>query len=139
MFRAQIVHGRPLRRAAGRASIAPKHIVDGPMTAEQPQEHGPRAHHDMGGVSPYVCREIDTEPHALDDFDREVDALRQLLAAKGLMTVDELRRNIEAIPEAEYHALSYYQRWIRAITAHLLRKGIVLPDELAGRLAEPAR
>jgi hypothetical protein len=95
-----------------------------------------RAHHDMGGVSPYTCREIDTEPHELTDFDREVDALRQLLAAKGLMTVDELRRNIEAIPEAEYHALTYYQRWMRAITAHLLRKGIVMPEEIEARLAD---
>lgn len=97
-----------------------------------------RAHHDMGGVSPYTCREIDIEPHELTDFDRQVDALRQLLAAKGLMTVDELRRNIEAIPEAEYHALTYYQRWMRAITAHLLRKGIVLPQEIEARLAGAA-
>lgn len=109
------------------------------MSDGQTQEHGPRAHHDMGGVSPYICEEIDTEPHELDDFDRAVDALRQLLAAKGLMSVDELRRNIEAIPEAEYHALTYYQRWMRAITAHLLRKGIVAPGEVAGRLAEVAR
>ena len=98
-----------------------------------------RAHHDMGGVSPYVCQEIDTEPHKLTDFDREVDALRQLLSAKGLMTVDELRRNIEAIPEAEYHALTYYQRWMRAITAHLLRKGIVMPEEIEARLADRTR
>jgi hypothetical protein len=104
------------------------------MTGVGPQEHGPRAHHDLGGVSPYTCREIDTEPHALDTFDRQVDALRQLLAAKGLMTVDELRRNIEAIPEAEYHALTYYQRWMRAMTAHLVRRGIVTPDEIASRL-----
>jgi hypothetical protein len=96
----------------------------------------PRAHHDMGGVSPYVCQEIDTEPHELTDFDREVDALRQLLSAKGLMTVDELRRGIEAIPEAEYHALSYYQRWMRSITATLLRKGVLSETELRDRLAE---
>ena len=109
------------------------------MTGEQPQENGARAHHDMGGVSPYICREIDTEPHELTDFDRAVDALRQLLAAKGLMTVDELRRNIEAIPEAEYHALTYYQRWLRAISAHLLRQGIVTADDLAARLNEGTR
>ena len=98
-----------------------------------------RAHHDMGGVSPYVCQEIDTEPHELTDFDREVDALRQLLSAKGLMTVDELRRGIEAIPEAEYHALSYYQRWMRSITATLLRKGVLNETELQDRLAEAGR
>ena len=105
------------------------------MMLDEPQA-APRAHHDMGGVSPYVCREIDTEPHELTEFDREVDALRQLLSAKGLMSVDELRRHIEAIPEAEYHALTYYQRWMRAITAHLLRKGIVMPEEIEARLAD---
>jgi nitrile hydratase len=59
-----------------------------------------------------------------------VDALRQLLSLKGLMSVDELRRGIEAIPEAEYHALSYYRRWIRSIADTLLRKGVIDADEL---------
>ena len=45
-----------------------------------------------------------------------------MLAAKKLMSVDELRRGIEAIPEADYLRLSYYQRWIRSITDNLLRK-----------------
>jgi hypothetical protein len=95
----------------------------------------PRAHHDMGGVSPYMCKEIDTEPHELTEFDRHVDALRQLLSAKGLMSVDELRRGIEEIPEAEYHALTYYQRWIRSITATLLRKGVIEAGEIEAELA----
>lgn len=97
-----------------------------------------RAHHDMGGVSKYLCREIDTEPHALTDFDREVDAVRQVLSQKGLMTVDELRRGLEAIPEAEYQSLSYYERWIRSIAATLLRKGVVGEAELRERLGAGA-
>ncbi|RYC32008.1 nitrile hydratase subunit beta [Lichenibacterium minor] len=94
----------------------------------------PRQHHDIGGVPGFMCREVDTEPHALSDFDREVDALRQLLGAKRIMSVDELRRGIEAIPEAEYHRLSYYQRWIRAIADNLLRSGTVTEAELAAAL-----
>ena len=74
-----------------------------------PPESAPRRHHDMGGVARLASEPIDTAPHALTAFDREVDAIRQLLGAKGVMSVDELRRGIEAIPEAEYHALSYYQ------------------------------
>ena len=94
----------------------------------------PRAHHDLGGVPRFLCEEIDIEPHELTDFDREVDALRQLLSAKGLMTVDELRRGIEEIPEEAYLRLSYYQKWIRSITATLIRRGVLTADEVAARL-----
>ena len=94
----------------------------------------PRAHHDMGGVRRYLCDAIDTDPHSLTEFDREVDALRQLLALKGLMTVDELRRGIEEIPADEYHRLGYYQRWVRSMTATLMRRGILSEDELVARL-----
>ncbi len=58
----------------------------------------PRAHHDMGGVSRFMCDPVDPEPHTLTDFDRDVDALRQVLARKRMMTVDELRRGIEFDP-----------------------------------------
>jgi hypothetical protein len=98
----------------------------------------PRAHHDMGGVPKYMCEAVDTAPHALTDFDKEVDALRQILGMKGVMTVDELRRGIEAIPEAEYHRLTYYRRWIRSITDTLLRKGVITEAELASALERNA-
>jgi hypothetical protein len=93
-----------------------------------------RAHHDLGGASKFMCEPVDIEPHALTDFDREVDGLRQMLAVKKLMTVDELRRGVEAIPEAEYHSLSYYRRWIRSMTDNLLRKGVITEDELRAAL-----
>lgn len=100
-------------------------------------EERPRAHHDLGGVPRFLCEEIDTEPHELTAFDREVDALRQILSLKGLMSVDELRRGIEEIPEETYLRLSYYEKWIRSITATLIRKGVLTTDEVAARLSEP--
>jgi len=57
-----------------------------------------------------------------------------VLSLKGLMTVDELRRGIEEIPEDEYHRLSYCQRWIRSIVVTLLRKGVVTEAELSAVL-----
>lgn len=89
-----------------------------------------RAHHDMGGVSRFLCEGIDTEPHALTEFDRTVDAVRQILGAKKVMGVDELRRGIEAIPEAEYLRLSYYEKWIRSIADNLLARGVITEAEL---------
>jgi nitrile hydratase subunit beta len=93
-----------------------------------------RSHHDLGGVSKFMCEAVDMEPHALTAFDREVDALRGVLGAKAIMTVDELRRGIEAIPEDEYHRLTYYRRWIRSIATNLLRKGIITEAELQAEL-----
>lgn len=95
----------------------------------------PRQPHDLGGVSTFICRPIDPEPHALSDFDREVDALRQILGAKRIMSVDALRRGVEAIPEPDHHRLSYYERWIRSIADNLLRSGAVTEHELAAALA----
>jgi hypothetical protein len=93
-----------------------------------------RAHHDLGGISKFMCEAVDIEPHALTAFDREVDALLGVLRAKRLMTVDEMRRGIEAIPEAEYHRLSYYRRWIRSAADILLSKGIITEAELRAAL-----
>jgi hypothetical protein len=98
-------------------------------------EAAPRAMHDLGGVSKFMCETVDTEPHALTAFDRDVDALRQLLSAQGLMTVDELRRGIEAIPEDEYHRLSYYRKWIRSMAATLINRGVLTEAEIEAALA----
>ena len=93
------------------------------------------AHHDLGGHPAFSCTPVLPPGEEPDDappdaFGRRVDALRQILAVKGLMTVDELRRGIEAIPAAEYHALSYYERWLRALTGLMLEKGVVQAEEL---------
>jgi hypothetical protein len=95
-----------------------------------------RSPHDLGGVAKFMCEAVDMEPHALTAFDREVDALSGVLRAKQMMTVDEMRRGIEAIPEAEYHRLSYYRRWIRSVADNLLRKGIITEAELRAALEE---
>jgi hypothetical protein len=93
-----------------------------------------RAHHDMGGVPKFMCEAVDVSSHALNAFDREVDALNGVVRAKLGLTVDELRRGIEAIPEADYHRLTYYQRWMRSLTDNLLRKGIITEAELRAAL-----
>ena len=94
----------------------------------------PRGPHDLGGASKFMCEPVDAEPHALTDFDKEVDALSGVLRTKRLMTVDEMRRGIEAIPEADYNRLSYYRRWIRSITDNLLAKGVITEAELRAAL-----
>jgi nitrile hydratase len=92
-------------------------------------EHTP-AIHDIGGIQRYHCTPVEHDEAPPDDFGKRVDALRQLLARKGYMTVDELRRGIESIPEAEYFALTYYERWLRSIELLMLEKGVVTAEEL---------
>lgn len=100
-------------------------------------ETQPRAMHDIGGVSRFMCEPVDPSPHGLTDFDRQVDAIRQILGRKQVMAVDELRRGIEAIPETTYHRLSYYQRWTRSIVAILLEKGVFTEAELRAAMDAP--
>jgi hypothetical protein len=89
------------------------------------------ATHDLGGAPRFRCTPVEPDDDAPPDaFGKRVDALRQLLAAKGLMSVDELRRGIESLPEAEYHALGYYERWLRSISAIMVEKGVIGAEEL---------
>lgn len=88
------------------------------------------ATHDMGGVERFRCTPVERDEAPPDAFGRRVDALRQILAKKKLMTVDELRRGIESIPEDEYLALSYYERWLRSIETLMVEKGVVAAEEL---------
>ncbi len=88
------------------------------------------ATHDIGGLPRFHCTPVEHDEVPPDAFGRKVDALRQVLAQRGLMTVDELRRGIEAIPEGEYFALGYYERWLRSIAGLLVDKGVVAKDVL---------
>jgi hypothetical protein len=81
--------------------------------------------HDLGGASRYRCSPVERDEAPPDEFGKRVDAIRQILAQKGLMTVDELRRGIESIPEADYFAMTYYERWLTSITNLMVEKGIV--------------
>lgn len=86
--------------------------------------------HDLGGASRYRCTPVERDEAPPDDFGKRVDALRQILAQKKMMTVDELRRGIESIPEGEYFALTYYERWLTSITALMIEKGVIAAEEV---------
>jgi hypothetical protein len=92
-----------------------------------------RRPHDLGGLpgGPVAPSEHD---YAL--WEKRVDALLMLLNEKGLVRVDELRRNIEGLGEGAYERYGYYERWIEAIAATLLQRGVLTADEIGRRLAE---
>jgi hypothetical protein len=93
-----------------------------------------RGHHDMGGL-PAGPVERSEHDHAL--WEKRVDALMMLLSApsRRLLRVDELRRNIEALPPDAYDRMTYYERWISAIANTLLQRGVITTDELGRKMA----
>jgi hypothetical protein len=86
----------------------------------------------MGGLEAGV---IDRAEHDHALWEKRVDALLVLLSKKGLMTVDELRRNIESLGAQAYDDMGYYERWMHAITHTLMQRGVVTVDEVSMRLA----
>ncbi len=92
-----------------------------------------RSHHDMGGLP---AAAINPAEHDYALWEKRVDALLVLLSAKNLMTVDELRRNIETLGVGAYDSMSYYERWIHAIAQTLIQRGVLNLDELGRRLRD---
>jgi hypothetical protein len=60
----------------------------------------------------------------------------QLLRGGGRITVDELRKNIEALPPEAYDRLSYYEKWITSLTQTLLQRGVITTEELGRKMQE---
>ncbi len=96
-----------------------------------------RSHHDMGGLP---AGPVERSEHDYALWEKRVDALMVLLSApeRRLIRVDELRRNIEALPPDAYDKMTYYERWISSITNTLLQRGVVTSDELGRKMAEVA-
>ena len=92
-----------------------------------------RGIHDIGGL-PAGTVEATEHDYAL--WEKRVDALMVLLSKKGMLNVDELRRNIESLGADAYDKMSYYERWIYAITQTLIQRGIITIEELGQRIAQ---
>jgi len=96
-----------------------------------------RSHHDMGGLP---AGKVEPTEHDYAEWERRVDALAVLLfGVKGnprRMTVDEHRRNIEALPPGDYDRLSYYEKWIASLAQTMIERGVVSADELSRKMQE---
>jgi hypothetical protein len=94
-----------------------------------------RSHHDTGGLP---AGPVDRDEHEYTAWEKRVDALMMLLSHKDrqLMTVDELRRNIESLGAEAYDRMGYYERWMHAIVQTLIQRGVISIDELGRKLAE---
>jgi len=92
-----------------------------------------RGYHDMGGLP---AGPVEATEHDYAPWEKRVDALMMLLSARGLLKVDELRRNVEALGPEAYDRMSYYERWIASVTATLIQRGVLASDEIGRRMVE---
>jgi Nitrile hydratase beta subunit len=99
-----------------------------------------RSHHDMGGLP---AGRVEPVEHDYAEWERRVDALMVLLSGiKGgrkLMTVDELRKNIEALPPEAYDRMGYYERWVTSITQIMIQRGVITTEELGRKMEQVER
>jgi len=91
-----------------------------------------RGPHDVGGLS---AGPVDTAPHNATFWEKEIDALNQLLAQKGYRKTDENRRAIENLGHDVYNTLTYYERWAGALGRVLIDKGVLTQDEIDAKVA----
>jgi hypothetical protein len=99
-----------------------------------------RGHHDMGGLP---AAKVEPTEHGYEEWERRVDALMVLCVGitgkKRLMSVDELRTNIEALPPETYDRSAYYEKWIMSLTQTLIQRGVITTAELARKMEEVGR
>ena len=87
----------------------------------------------MGGLP---AGRVERTEHDYAEWERRVDAMAQLLRGMRIITVDELRKNIEALPPQAYDTMGYYEKWIASLTQTLLQRGVVTTEELARKMIE---
>src|SRR5262249_62399329 len=97
------------------------------------REKSKRRPHDVGRLPGGT--EVPSE-HDFALWENCVEAVLVLLHEKGLVRVDELRRNIEGLGECAFERYGYYERWIEAITATLLERGVLTADDIRPNIAE---
>jgi nitrile hydratase len=85
----------------------------------------------MGGEP---AGEVKQTEHDYAEWERRVDAMNVLLwglkDGRRFMTVDEHRKNIEALPAQDYDNLGYYEKWVASTAATMVEKGLVSASDL---------
>ena len=95
-----------------------------------------RGPHDIGGLA---GGPVETEAHAVTFWEKQIDALRGLIGAKGIVSTHENRRTIEELGHDAYDRLGYYQRWTAALSRQMVDRGILTQAEIDARVAELRR
>lgn len=93
-----------------------------------------RGYHDLGGVPTGPFEKVE---HELTQWEREIDALRMLLAddRRRLLNGEEVRRVITSMGAQKYDTMAYYERWLLGFKTVLVEKGTLTEAEIAEAMA----
>lgn len=87
----------------------------------------------MGGLD---LGPIEPADHTLTFWEKQIDAIRAVIGAKGIVTTHENRRTIEQMGHDIYDTLNYYERWTASLQRQMIDKGILTQDEIDQRIAK---
>ena len=59
------------------------------------------------------------------------------LSTKGLLSVDELRRGLEDLPEAAYKHRSYYEKWAASVASIQMERGNISQRDIDAAMGKP--
>ena len=100
-----------------------------------------------GEISAHAANDLGGSPagpvlptdHPLLPWEKSTHALVDVLAAKGIVSVEEKRRGIDELGRELYDKLTYYEKWVLSLCNNLLAKRVVTSQELARKMDEIAR
>lgn len=90
-----------------------------------------RGQHDLGGAP---AGPVDTGSAPTAPWAKLITATVGALRERRVMTIDEMRRALEDLPEEAYDK-AYFERWAEALCDLLEEKGIADRDEVRRRMA----
>ena len=95
-----------------------------------------RLNSDIGGLP---AGEVPREEIPQLFWEKHMIAMFNVLRAKGVFNLDELRRIVETAPPEEYKRSSFYGRRIDGMAELLIEKKIINRDELTARTEDILR
>ena len=96
----------PIDDGAGQRPLHPAR----PSRPLHPSSSGP---HDVGGLEEFIGASIDLQEGDTEcsHWELQTHALLVCLVGRSIITVDELRRGVEGLPEDTYRDWGYYGKW----------------------------
>ena len=90
-----------------------------------------RGPHDVGGL---WAGPVEPHAHDMTFWEKQIDAVRAVVGAKGIYRTDENRRWVESLGDDAYERLTYYERWTAALMRAMIDKNVLTQDEIDQRV-----